>query len=53
MIYIYIYIYNILHNYIFRYDNDVREKIGQQYGFTNDLLSYFGHVKIKFFMAGL
>ena len=28
-LYIYIYIYNILHNYIFRYDNDVREKIGQ------------------------
>ena len=52
-IYIYIYIYNILHNYIFRYDNDVREKIGQQYGFTHDLLSYFGHVKIKFFVAGL
>ena len=39
--------------YYIIYDNEVREKIEQQLGFTHDLLSYFGHVKIKFFMAGL
>ena len=49
IIYIYIYIYSIT----FRYDNEVREKIEQQRGFTHDLLSYFGHVKVKCFVAGL
>ena len=43
----------MLHSYVFRYDNDVREKIEQQHGFTHDLLSSYGHVKITFIVAGL